>query len=173
VSTQHRLPHLIGNVEFPLQSPVKTQPVPTWDIDLLGNVSSDLDSVRVTIADITATPVDDDGLTFDPASVVTVRIAEDADYEGVRGKFQGLLGNSRIAMQIDIGFSDVIMPGLSKTRDPTLLDQPAADLHLDTLFATEAALVLPTSLRDSLNPPRTFTPTPPQLAAAAGRRGAG
>ena len=101
---------------------------PTRDIDLLGNASNELEAVRVTIAEITATPVDDDGLKFDPATVVTERIAEDADYEGVRAKFQGLLGNSRIAMQIDIGFSDVITPGPSRTRYPTLLDQPAAEL---------------------------------------------
>ena len=101
---------------------------PTRDIDLLGNVGNELEAVRATIAEITATPVDDDGLKFDPATVVTERIAEDADYEGVRAKFQGLLGNSRIAMQIDIGFSDVITPGPLRTRYPTLLNQPAAEL---------------------------------------------
>lgn len=31
-------------------------------------------------------------------------------------------------MQVDIGFSDVITPGPTRTRYPTLLDQPAAEL---------------------------------------------
>ena len=87
---------------------------PTRDIDLLGSVSNELETVRATIADITATPVDDDGLTFDPAGVVTDRIAEDADYKGVRAKFLGLLGNSRIATQIDIGFSALSRPVLQE-----------------------------------------------------------
>ena len=64
---------------------------PTRDIVLLGSVSNELEAVRMTIAGISTTPVDDDGLTLDPATVVTERIAEDADYEGVRAKFQGLL----------------------------------------------------------------------------------
>lgn len=64
---------------------------PTRDIDLLGSVSNELEAVRMTIAGISTTPVDDDGLTLDPATVVTERIAEDADYEGVRATFQGLL----------------------------------------------------------------------------------
>lgn len=101
---------------------------PTRDIDLLGRVSNDLESVRSLIADISQTSVEDDGLTFDPASVTTERIAEDADYEGVRAKFQGRLGNSRIAMQVDIGFSDVVTPGPTMTSYPTFLEQPAAEL---------------------------------------------
>jgi hypothetical protein len=64
---------------------------PTRDIVLLGSVSNELEAVRMTIAGISTTPVDDDGLTLDPATVVTERIAEDADYEGVRATFQGLL----------------------------------------------------------------------------------
>lgn len=101
---------------------------PTRDIDLLGRVSNDLESVRSLIADISQTSVEDDGLTFDPSSVTTERIAEDADYEGVRAKFQGRLGNSRLAMQVDIGFSDVVTPGPTMTSYPTFLEQPAAEL---------------------------------------------
>lgn len=101
---------------------------PTRDIDLLGRVSNDLESVRSLIADISQTSVEDDGLTFDSVSVTTERIAEDADYEGVRAKFQGRLGNSRLAMQVDIGFSDVVTPGPTMTTYPTFLEQPAAEL---------------------------------------------
>ena len=58
---------------------------PTRDIDLLGRIGNDLDSIRSVVAQIVQTPVEDDGLVFDPATVTTERIAEDADYEGVRG----------------------------------------------------------------------------------------
>lgn len=49
---------------------------PTRDVDLLGRISNDLDSVRAVIAEIVQTPVADDGLVFDAASVTTERIAE-------------------------------------------------------------------------------------------------
>lgn len=102
---------------------------PTRDIDLLGRVSNDMESIRSVIADVCRTPVEDDGLVFDANSVTTERIAEDADYEGVRAKFHGRLGNTRIAMQIGIGFSDVITPGSVQITYPVILDLPAARLH--------------------------------------------
>ncbi len=80
---------------------------PTRDIDLLARTSNDLESIRGLIADICELSVENDGMTFDPGSITTERIAEDADYEGVRARFMALLGNTRMHMQIDIGFSDV------------------------------------------------------------------
>lgn len=102
---------------------------PTRDIDMLGRLGNDLESIRSVIAEVCQTPVEDDGLVFDANSVSTERIAEDADYEGVRAKFHGRLGNTRIAMQIDIGFSDVITPGSVEITYPVILDQPPARLH--------------------------------------------
>ena len=102
---------------------------PTRDIDLLGRISNDLESVRSLVAEVCRTPIEDDGLAFDAEDVTTERIAEDADYAGVRAKFPARLGNARIAMQIDIGFSDVITPGPERISYPTILGQPAADLQ--------------------------------------------
>jgi hypothetical protein len=101
---------------------------PTRDIDLLGQLSNELDSIRSVIAEVVQTPVEDDGLMFDPASIATERIAEDADYAGVRARFLGRLGNSRIPMQVDIGFSDVITPRAVAITYPTILDQPSPEL---------------------------------------------
>lgn len=100
---------------------------PTRDIDLLGRTSNDLEAIRAMFAEVCHQPVDDDGLVFD-AAVTTSRIAEDADYEGVRAQFQGRLRNARIAMQIDIGFSDVITPAPVPVVYPVMLDQPAPHL---------------------------------------------
>ena len=72
--------------------------------------------------------VPDDGLLFDPASVTTAHITEDADYEGVRVTLKGTLGTSRISIQIDIGFSDVVVPSPGETDYPTILDFPAPRL---------------------------------------------
>jgi len=102
---------------------------PTRDIDLLGKMSNDLEAVRSVIAEVCAHPLDDDGLIFDPASVLTTRIAEDADYEGVRAAFQARLGSVRLPMQIDIGFSDVITPGPVEIAFPSILEHPNALLR--------------------------------------------
>ncbi len=55
-------------------------------------------------------------------------IKEDADYEGVRVRFVGLLGKARVAMQIDVGFGDVITPAAEAITYPVLLDFPAPAL---------------------------------------------
>jgi hypothetical protein len=65
---------------------------PTRDIDLLGRLKNDLEYIRAVVADVCQAQVDDDGLVFDPATVATERIAEDADYQGARATFQATLG---------------------------------------------------------------------------------
>jgi len=73
--------------------------------------------------------VEPDGLVFDETTVSVERIAEDAVYEGVRSTFAGNLGNARIAMQIDLGFSDVVTPGPIALTFPTILELPAPELQ--------------------------------------------
>jgi hypothetical protein len=101
---------------------------PTRDIDLLGRLKNDLEFIRAVVAEVCQVRVDDDGLAFDPVTVTTERIAEDADYQGVRATFGATLGRARIPMQIDIGFSDVITPSPAAVSYPTILDFPAAEL---------------------------------------------
>lgn len=67
-------------------------------------------------------------MVFDPATVKTERIKEDADYEGVRVRFVALLGRARVTMQIDVGFGDVVNPGVQSISYPALLDFPAPQL---------------------------------------------
>jgi hypothetical protein len=96
-----------------------------------------LDDLRITIyteIDISCRDqagragLDNDGLVFDTDSIDADRIAEDALYEGVRSTFKGFLGNARIAMQIDLSFSDIVTPAPVELLYPTLLDQPAPKL---------------------------------------------
>ena len=99
---------------------------PTMDIDLLGKTNTDEYNLVEQFRDILAVDVGEDGLIFDSDSIKTERIAEDADYEGTRILFSGKLGTARILMQIDIGFGDVVYPGVEKADLPTILDFPAA-----------------------------------------------
>jgi hypothetical protein len=69
--------------------------------------------------------VEDDGVTFDGASVRGDVIKEDQEYEGLRLTLGCHLENARIPIQIDIGFGDVVTPATSEVSYPVLLDFPA------------------------------------------------
>ncbi len=100
----------------------------TKDIDLLGRMNNTIEDVVDAIKAACSLEVIPDGLLFDVKSVVGQRIAEEADYEGVRVRFRGNLGNARITMQVDVGFGDVIVPRPAEVDYPTLLDLPAPRL---------------------------------------------
>jgi predicted nucleotidyltransferase component of viral defense system len=102
---------------------------PTKDIDLLGHMDNDAESLALVMREVCRQPVEPDGITFEPESFRTFLIKEDADYEGVRLTFRDLLGNARIPMQIDVGFGDVIFPGPETTDYPTILDYAAPRLR--------------------------------------------
>lgn len=92
---------------------------PTRDIDLLGRMPNDVESVVAVFRDVCQQSVEEDGLLFDSERVQGRIIKEDADYAGVRVTFLGHLQRSRLPMQIDVGFGDVVSP------QPGLIDYPA------------------------------------------------
>ncbi|HEY4724048.1 MAG TPA: nucleotidyl transferase AbiEii/AbiGii toxin family protein, partial [Anaerolineae bacterium] len=83
---------------------------PTRDIDLLAHTSNAIDNIVAIVTAICNQDVQPDGITFDPASVVGEKIKEQDEYEGVRVRFRGYLGNARVNMQVDMGFADVVSP---------------------------------------------------------------
>ena len=101
----------------------------TVDIDLLGKTSNKLEHIASLVSEICGLDVEADGVKFDPASIKTARIKEDADYEGIRVRFRATLAGARVPMQIDIGFDDVIVPRAAKIEYPTLLEFPAPVLQ--------------------------------------------
>lgn len=101
---------------------------PTMDIDLLGITENSVEAIVALVKEVCAVDVAPDGLVFDPDSVGGERIVEDADYEGVRIRFRGTLDTARIAMQIDIGFGDVVVPKPAVAEYPTILPLPAPRL---------------------------------------------
>ncbi len=100
----------------------------TMDIDLLGKTDNGEAEIVSQIRDILAIETPPDGLVFDPAFIRAERITEDADYEGIRIRFRGMLDSARVNMQIDIGFGDIIYPGPEKADLPVILDLPAPRL---------------------------------------------
>ncbi len=95
---------------------------PTRDIDLLAHLNNDVAAIVPVIRDICQQDVEPDGLTFEVDSLTGEVIKEEADYSGVRVTFLGFLQNARIAMQIDIGFGDVVEPAADLTDYPTILE---------------------------------------------------
>jgi len=101
---------------------------PTKDIDMLGITSNEEADIIAQIRDILTLDVEMDGLSFDPDSIQTERITEDADYDGIRIRFLGALDSARINMQIDIGFGDVVFPEPEELDLPTILNFPTPRL---------------------------------------------
>lgn len=102
---------------------------PTRDIDLLGQTSNEIENLVAITREICMQEVQVDGMFFDPETVSGERIKEDADYEGVRVRFLGLLGKTRVHLQIDIGFADVVSPAPKKVNYPAILPFPEPELR--------------------------------------------
>ena len=110
----------------------------TRDADLLGFGSSDLDAVAQTFREIAAVAVDD-GMAFDPASVMVEEIRKEAGYGGVRVVIAGELAKARCKTQIDVGFGDVVTPAPVDSVYPVLLDDlPAPRLRTYPIYTVVA-----------------------------------
>lgn len=101
---------------------------PTIDIDMLGRTSNQETAIVAQIREILSIEVESDGFTFDPDSIQAERITEDADYEGIRVRFIGILDTAKVNLRIDIGFGDIVFPLPIKYDFPTMLDYPAPQL---------------------------------------------
>ena len=101
---------------------------PTRDIDFLAVGPEDHAAIRAALAAVCAIPCPEDDVVFDPATMRIANIREEQPYGGVRARIRGRLGQRRLALQIDIGFGDVVTPGREEQDYPTLLDLPAPRL---------------------------------------------
>jgi len=97
----------------------------TRDIDLLGYGESSPEAVASAIREVIETPVDPDGLALDVESLAAEAIREDQEYGGVRCVVRGDVGGALVRLQVDVGFGDVVTPGVVQVVYPTLLEFPA------------------------------------------------
>jgi len=100
----------------------------TLDIDFSARYDNKIAAIERLIINVCKTSVVPDGLIFDPKTVKGRKIKENADYEGVRVKLLGFLERSRIPMQIDMAFGDVIYPKSEVIDYPIILDFPKPHL---------------------------------------------
>lgn len=97
---------------------------PTMDIDFLGQPGNDIRSIENIVREICSIEVEPDGIVFNPTTVVGQVIRADADYEGVRIRFQGLIESARVKIQIDIAFDPFLPTELVINNYPTILGFP-------------------------------------------------
>ncbi len=96
---------------------------PTVDIDFLAEkLKSDTKKIESIFKEIAGIDLPD-GIVFNPNAITSERIKEDADYEGVRIKITGVLGQVKQQVQIDFGFGDVIYPAKQDIEFPSILSE--------------------------------------------------
>ncbi len=101
----------------------------THDLDLLGFGSNSPARLEQLFRGLCTLDVVDDGLTFDAETVKAAPIRDDNIYGGIRVTFVARLGTARIALQVDVGFGDEIIPDPQELSVPTILDFPAPVLR--------------------------------------------
>lgn len=111
----------------------------TKDIDFRGFTGNSFENLSSVMRTIFMVPVISDGLDFDEQSLKFEEISEDADYTGIRISFEARLGNIRIPIKVDIGFSDIISPETEEVIYPVLLkemDSPRVRIYpLETVIS--------------------------------------
>lgn len=111
---------------------------PTMDIDFLGKIDNRIEVIVSAMKDACRMDVEADGMSYHAETVTAARITERAEYQGVRVRLRGSLGNARISLHIDIGFGDVIVPGPNRVAYPVLLDFSRPELNGYSMESTVA-----------------------------------
>ena len=100
----------------------------TKDIDFLGKLENSVETMIAVMRNTCNQTVEPDGMNFNPDSIICNAIIEDAVYEGIRVFVRGNLGKSRVLLQLDVGFGDVVFPTELEVKYPTILDFPPPTL---------------------------------------------
>lgn len=96
----------------------------TADVDLLGdNVSNQIEDIKTIFTEVFSIECPEDGIHFDLDSLSAIQIAEFKKYAGIHVSVDGYLDKTKLRVNIDIGFGDVIFPSSVMMEYPTLLDQ--------------------------------------------------
>ena len=95
---------------------------PTKDIDMLARVNNSIDNLKNIVQEIIAVSVPNDGIVFDPDTIVGEEIRKDAEYLGVRIILKGRFDKIPVHIQIDLGFGDMVSPKPNWIDYPQLLD---------------------------------------------------
>ncbi len=102
----------------------------TRDLDLLGYGDDSPESmIRIFQALSAVSSAPDDGLVWHSAQIKVEAIRGEMNYSGQRVQLLATLANSRIPLQIDVGFGDAVSPEPRSMDWPELLDLPPASIR--------------------------------------------
>jgi Nucleotidyl transferase AbiEii toxin, Type IV TA system len=105
----------------------------TKDVDLLCRGDNSVEEITAVFREVCQLEVAPDGLEFDADSVTGTVIKADREYPGVRVRLTAFIAGTltRIDLQVDVGFGDVVTPA------PQLVNLPAMlpDLPMVRLYA--------------------------------------
>ena len=110
----------------------------TRDLDLLGFMLPDPRRLEEMFRAICRQDVEPDGLVFLEDSVQTRKIREEEEYQGIRVTLSAMLKRTRIAVQVDIGTGDKVVPPPEDITYPTLLAFPAPQLRAYSRYTVVA-----------------------------------
>ena len=97
----------------------------TRDADFLGLGSSELPHIQTVFKEICAIE-SNDGVEFQPDSVLAMEIRKEANYAGLRVMLLGIIESARCKIQIDVGFGDAVTPCPDIVEYPVMLPEFAA-----------------------------------------------
>ena len=123
----------------------------TQDIDLLAEGATTQEAIRRALDIICAIPCPEDGVVFDPSLTRIRRLPVDGG-RATRSRVEGLLGNIRLPLQVDVGVGDAINPPPTRSAYPTLLDHPQPVVWVyprETLIAEKFAAMVVLGRRNS------------------------
>lgn len=105
----------------------------TTDIDFLAKgITNDADQIRTIFERILKIKCDDT-IRFDMDSLNVANITEFKEYHGVRVTVMAYLDRTRIPVNIDIGYGDIVYPEKRRMEYPTILDDEVPILYAYSL----------------------------------------
>jgi hypothetical protein len=95
----------------------------TRDVDLLASGDSREPAVRTMMATICRVPCTEDGVVFDLDGLSVTPIRDEQRYAGQRAVVLAYLGKTRIRLQVDFGYGDVLSVSPDEAEIPALIDR--------------------------------------------------
>lgn len=111
---------------------------PTRDLDLCTAEGGPPSSLAKEFQEILTASVEDDGVRFDTSTLAVRPIRQDDVDMGQRVNVLAMLDTTRVKVQIDIGFGDVITPEPENLEYPSLLAFPTPYLRTCPRYTSAA-----------------------------------
>ncbi len=118
---------LKGAMLFSLWAPTPYRS--TGDLDLLGFGDPASERIVSVFCEICSFAAADDGVVFKPETIRAQAARLEEEYSGIRLTLDAEIAGARLPLQIDIGFGDVVTPGIQDIDYPSLLGMPLPHLR--------------------------------------------